>query len=39
MKNGSVYDIDRGVEPDYPITAIDRFFDRNGLTQYINGLY
>ena len=39
MKNGSVYDIDRGVEPDYPITTMDRFFDRNGLTQYINGLY
>ena len=39
MKNGSIYDIDRGVEPDYHITTIDRFFDRNGLTQYINGLY
>ena len=39
MKNGSVYDIDRGVEPDYPITTMDRFFDRNGLTRYINGLY
>ena len=39
MKNGSVYDIDQGVEPDYPITSIERFYDRKALTDYINGLY
>ena len=39
IKNGSVYDIDRGVEPDYPITTFDRLFDRAELTKYIRGLY
>ena len=39
VKNGAVYDIDRGVDPDYPITTYDRFFDRNSLSQYIRGLY
>ena len=39
MKNGSVYDIDQGVETDYPITTIDRFYDRKKLTKYLNGLY
>lgn len=39
MKNGSVYDIDQGVEADYPISAVSRFYDRNALTEYINGLY
>lgn len=39
MKNGSVYDVDQGVQADYPISAISRFYDRNALTEYINGLY
>ena len=39
IKNGAVYDIDRGVDPDYPITTFDRFFDREALTKYIRGLY
>ena len=38
MKNGSIYDIDRGVEPDYPISAIDRLYDREALTAYINSI-
>ena len=39
MKNGSVYDIDQGVEPDYAISTVERFYDRKALTEYINGLY
>ena len=39
MKNGSVYDIDQGVEPDYAISSIDSFYDREALTEYLSGLY
>ncbi len=39
MKNGSFYDIDRGVEPDRVLTRIRTFYDREKLTDIINGLY
>jgi hypothetical protein len=39
MKNGSVYDIDQGVEPDYVIRQPEHFYDRQALTEYINDLY
>ncbi len=39
MKNGSVYDIDQGVEPDYMIHQPEHFYDREALTEYINNLY
>ena len=39
MKNGSYYDVDRGVEPDYPISSYDRYYDREALVEYINSLY
>ncbi len=39
MKNGSFYDVDRGAQPDFFIADINKFYDRNGLTDYINGLY
>ena len=39
MKNGSVYDIDQGVEPDYVIQQPEHFYDRQALTEYINNLY
>ncbi len=39
MKNGSFYDIDTGAEPDYYISNPKKFYDRQALTQYINGLY
>lgn len=39
MINGAVYDIDKGVEPDYPISTLERFFDRKALTEYIDSLY
>ncbi|MBR3308042.1 MAG: hypothetical protein IKI75_12430 [Lachnospiraceae bacterium] len=39
MKNGALYDIDQGVEPHYMITIPEHFYDRQTLTEYINGLY
>ena len=36
---GSHYDVDRGVEPDYPISSYDRYYDREALVEYINSLY
>lgn len=38
-KNGSFYDIDQGVEPDYYINRLSGFYDRPALTEYINGLF
>ena len=38
IKNGSFYDIDQGVAPDYPIDKTTSFYDRVKLTEYINGL-
>ncbi|MBR1627691.1 MAG: hypothetical protein IJ679_00290 [Lachnospiraceae bacterium] len=38
VKNGSYYLIDQGVEPDVPITDVKNYFDREKLTEYINGL-
>ena len=37
-KNGSFYDIDRGVEPDFIIPTARQFYDRKNLTTYINEL-
>lgn len=39
MKNGAYYDIDQGVEPDFIINNINNFYDREALTNYINGLF
>ncbi len=39
QKNGSFYDIDRGVEPDFSIDKVDHYYDREALTNYINSLY
>ena len=38
-KNGSFYDIDRGVEPDIFIDNPENYYDRQALTEYIHGLY
>ena len=38
-KNGVFYDIDRGVEPDFVINNLSRFYDREALTDYINTLF
>jgi hypothetical protein len=39
MKNGAYYDIDQGVEPDFIINNVNNFYDREALTNYINGLF
>ena len=39
LKNGSFYDIDRGADPDIPITKTEHYYDREALAQYINGLF
>ena len=38
LKNGSFYDIDQGIEPDYYIDHIANYYNRAALTDYINGL-
>lgn len=35
-KNGSFYDIDKGVTPDFVLPSPDQFYDRKALTKYIN---
>ncbi|ORT98836.1 hypothetical protein D081_2370 [Anaerovibrio sp. JC8] len=37
-KNGSFYDIDQGVTPDFVLPTPDQFYDRKQLTKYINSL-
>lgn len=39
MKNGSLYDIDRGADPDYTISTPAKYYDRQALTDYINSMY
>ena len=39
LRNGSFYDIDQGVEPDFFISQAENFYDRNKLVNYINSLY
>ena len=39
VKNGSYYDVDRGVDPDHIIDSYDHFYNRELLTDYINSLY
>jgi C-terminal processing protease CtpA/Prc len=36
VKNGSYYDIDKGIQPDVFISDIDHYYDREGLTEFIN---
>ena len=38
VKNGSFYDVDRGVDPDVFLTRKESFYDREKLTEFINGL-
>ena len=38
FKNGSFYDIDQGIDPDIYLTHISTFYDREKLTELINGL-
>lgn len=39
LKNGSYYDTDTGIMPDFIISKPDNFYNREALTEYINNLY
>jgi hypothetical protein len=39
MKNGSFYDVDRGADPDFVISEPEKYYDRQALTEFINGIY
>lgn len=36
IRNGSMYDIDQGIPPDYYLSKTDHFYDREKLTEIIN---
>ena len=38
LRNGSFYDVDQGVDPDYYIHDLGFLYDRKALTEYINTL-
>jgi hypothetical protein len=38
LRNGSFYDVDQGVDPDYYIHDLGFLYDRKGLVEYIKGL-
>lgn len=38
VKNGSFYDVDRGVDPDVFLTKKESFYDRKQLAEFINNL-
>ena len=38
VKNGSYYDVDKGVDPDYFIRDYNNFYNREALTEIINGI-
>ncbi len=39
LYNGSYYNVDRGVEPDFHLSKIESFYNRESLTDYINNLH
>ncbi|MBO5640114.1 MAG: S41 family peptidase [Oscillospiraceae bacterium] len=39
LKNGSFYDIDQGVDPDYYVDHIENLYNRTAMTEFINGLF
>ena len=39
LKNGALYDIDRGADPDYTLSKPAKYYDRESLTEYINSLH
>ena len=39
LKNGSFYDIDQGIDPDYYIDNIANLYNRAALTDFINNLF
>ena len=39
LKNGSFYDIDTGVSPDFVISQPQKFYDHEALVEYIHNIY
>lgn len=39
MKNGSFYDVDTGADPDYLVADPAKYYNREALTEFINGLF
>ena len=39
LKNGSYYNTDRGIDPDFVIAKPENFYNREALTEYINQLF
>ncbi len=39
LRNGSLYDVDRGADPDFVLTSPESYYDREALTEYVNGIY
>lgn len=38
VRNGSFYNVDQGIEPDFVISKMDTFYDREKLVDFIHGL-
>ena len=38
IRNGSFYNTDTGIEPDFPLDKPESFYDRPALVEYLNGL-
>ena len=38
VQNGSFYNIDEGIEPDFVLSRPESFYDRPALVEYINSL-
>ena len=38
IKNGAMYDIDKGVEPDFVISKYETMYDREKLVEFIHNL-
>ena len=39
VKNGAYCDVDQGVVPDHVIDSYEHYYDREALTEYIDGLF
>ena len=39
LSNGSFYNVDQGVDPDVVIDKLEHFYDREAMTDYLNGLF
>ena len=39
LKNGSFYNVDQGIEPDYYVENLANLYNREALTKYLNDLF